>query len=289
MIWGLRTVGLVSVLGLAFGQTPTSPPSFEVASIKPNKSGDMRIMLRIAPGGTFEATGATMKMLIEQAFDIKDDQLAQAPPWLDSEHYDVHAKPEDSDAAAIDKLPMEQRREKLMQMLQSLLIERCKLEVSHETKELPVYALLVAKGGVKMKKSDFVPPDKPQNGPPAIRKNGAMPGGMFRMDGRGKLESTGVEMAMFVNVLSRNAGRMVIDKTGLTGRWDFTLQWTPDMPQGPAPGGPGGPGGGGPPPEASSGPSLFTAVQEQLGLKLEPEKAPVDVLVIKHVEKPSEN
>ena len=128
-------------------------------------------MLRIVPGGTFEATGATMKMLIEQAFDIKDDQLVQAPPWLDSEHYDVRAKPEDSEAAAMDKLPMEQRRDRLMQMMQSLLIERCKLEVGRETKELAVYALVVAKGGVKMKKSDFVPPDKPPSGPPPIGKN----------------------------------------------------------------------------------------------------------------------
>jgi uncharacterized protein (TIGR03435 family) len=176
----------------------------------------------------------------------------------------------------------------LMQMLQSLLIERCKLAVNHENKELPVYALVVAKGGVKMKKSDFVPPDKPMSGPPPMGKNGTPTGGMIRMTGRGSVESTGVEIPILVNVLSRSAGRMVIDKTGLTGRWDFKLTWTPEIPEGLGPGGPGGPGGGSPPPEAA-GPSLFTAIQEQLGLKLEPEKAPVDVLVIQHVEKPSEN
>jgi uncharacterized protein (TIGR03435 family) len=271
---------------LSMTQAQSSLPSFEVASIKPNKTGDMRMMLRIAPGSKFEASGVTIKLLLEQAYNIKDDQLSGAPPWLDSERYDINAKPEDSVAAEMEKLPMEQRREKFGQMIQSLLIERCKLEVGHDSKELPIYALVVAKNGPKMTKSNFVPPDKPPAGPPPTGKDGVHPQGSIMMQGRGNLTATGVELSALVNILSRAAGRMVVDKTGLSGRWDYKLQWTPDNNEGPAP--PGGPPAGAPPPE-TSGPDLFTAIQEQLGLKLEAQKAPVDIIVIKHIEKPSEN
>jgi uncharacterized protein (TIGR03435 family) len=267
----------------------SSLPSFEVASIKPDKDNDMRVMLRIGQGAKFEAKGITIKMLLEEAFNVKDDQLSGAPAWLASDKFDITAKPEDSVGAEIDKLSSDERREKIMQMMQSLLIERCKLEVGHETKELPVYLLVVGKNGSKMKVSDFVPPKTPPSGPPPMQKDGSPPRGGIFMQGRGKLTSTGIAMPMLVNILSRFAGRMVVDKTGLTGRYEFTLQWTPDEGQGPMmPGPKGGPDGGAPPPDAS-GPSLFTAVQEQLGLKLEAEKAPVDILVIKKVEKPSEN
>jgi uncharacterized protein (TIGR03435 family) len=109
------------------------------------------------------------------------------------------------------------------------------------------------------------------------------------MAGRGNLTVTYGGLDMFATVLSRVVGRIVLDKTGLTGKYDFKLRWTPDESQGPIlPGGPPNGPNGAPPPE-SSGPSLFTAIQEQLGLKLQSEKAPVDVLVIEHVEKPSEN
>jgi uncharacterized protein (TIGR03435 family) len=110
------------------------------------------------------------------------------------------------------------------------------------------------------------------------------------MNGRGKLTVTYADLSMFANVLSRMAGRIVVDKTNLPGKYDFTLNWTPDPGEGPKmPGGPPPGADNAPPPPESSGPSLFTAIQEQLGLKLEPQKAPMDILVIQHVEKPSEN
>jgi uncharacterized protein (TIGR03435 family) len=112
---------------------------------------------------------------------------------------------------------------------------------------------------------------------------GAQPGIM--MNGRGQLTETYGDMDMLADILSRFAGRPVVNKTGLTGRYDLTLKWTPDdvEPSGPRP------GGDAPPPPDPSGPSLFTAIQEQLGLKLDPQKAPMDVLLIQHVEHPSEN
>ncbi len=258
-------------------------PTFEVASIKPAKPGTRGGLLQFGLGGRFVATGITAKLLLEEAYGVKDSQLARAPSWFNSERYDIDAKPEE---AALDKLPLDQRRDKLMQMIQSLLAERFKLSLSHETKELPVYALVVAKNGPKLHKSTFKPPDKPAPLPRSPKPGETRRlGGGIAMEGPGRLTSTGIELSMFANVLSRITGRIVIDKTGLPGRYDFTLQWTPDERESPVP--PGGPGDA-PPPE-STGPSLFTAIQEQLGLKLESQKAPMDILVIDHVEKPSEN
>ena len=320
-------LALPLALGLAQSQMPpaTAPAaSFEVATVKPFKPGMMGMMLRIGPGGRFTANGVTLKLLLQEAYNVKDQQIAGAPPWIDSERWDIQAKAEDSEGAAMDKLPPEQRKDKLMEMMRSLLADRFKLALGHEKKEMSVYALVVAKGGTKLKPSTFDPskfkpmdrpPDGPPPGPPA--KPGAPPfaqksdrqmrggEGIF-MQGPGQLNLMAVQLPMFVNVLSRLTGRIVIDKTGLTGRYDCSLHWTPDQNEGPMfPGGPpGGPKGGpgvaaipgmqapdGAPPQApeASGPSLFTALQEQLGLKLEPQKAPVDILVIEHVEKPSEN
>jgi uncharacterized protein (TIGR03435 family) len=106
------------------------------------------------------------------------------------------------------------------------------------------------------------------------------------MNGRGDLTMTGATLERFADILSRQVGRLIVDKTGLKGEYDFTLKWTPDEGQGAMRGGP--PGDAAPPPEAS-GPTIFTALQEQLGLKLETQKGPVDTIVIDHVERPSEN
>ncbi|MFZ0591039.1 MAG: M56 family metallopeptidase [Bryobacteraceae bacterium] len=276
-----------------------APATFEVVSVKPSAAGKCGPMLQLAPGGRIRTPGISPKFLIEVAYDVKDSQVEGGPPWINSECYDIEAKADDSVGAALDKLPPDQRKEKIREMMQSLLRDRFKLAIGHTTKELPVYMLVVAKNGPKVKPSDFKPPEHPgaEPLPPSPSPRGGnrprMQGGlMMRM---GHLESTGVEMPMLVGALSMVTHRVVIDKTGLSGRYDFTLNWTPDetqLPQG-GPERPGGPGGGpmgpgGPPPE-SNGPDLFTAIQEQLGLKLEAQKAPVDVLMIQHVEKPSEN
>lgn len=241
----------------------------------------------VQPGGRFVADGVTLKFLLEEAYSVKESQISGAPPWIDSERYDIEAKAEEAEGAAIDKLPPEQRLSKLKQMIRSLLTDRFKLTLGHETKELPVYALVVAKNGPKFHESAYKPPERLPDSPPAP---GGPPQQGILMNGPGKLTMTYVDLGLFADILSRNLRQVVINKTGLTGKYDFTLQWTPEegqgslLPRGPNPGG----NDGAPPPE-SNGPSLFTAIQEQLGLKLESQKAPMDILLIEHVEKPSEN
>lgn len=183
-------------------------------------------------------------------------------------------------------MPQAERETVVPSMLQSLLAERFKLTLHHETKEMPVYVLLVAKNGPKMHESDPAPSDGPAPGGPAPGPNRR---GSIMMQGRGQLTVNGQPLSRFVDILSRFLGRVVVDQTGLKADYDFKLQWTPGdeevMFRGMGPGPDGRPA---PPPDAS-GPTLFTALQEQLGLKLESQKAPVDTLVIDHVDKPSEN
>jgi uncharacterized protein (TIGR03435 family) len=259
-----------------------------VASIKPMKSVPDRIFFRMTPGGGFSGNAVTVKFLIEEAYNIKDAQLVGAPSWTDTERYDIEAKPDDATGAALDKLTPEQRRDQLRLMLQNLLKDRFQLVVTHDSKELPVYALVVAKTGPKVKPSTFNPAEHSADAPRAPGVGGPAGPGIM-MNGRGSLKVTYADMSQLANVLSRFAGRPVVDKTGLTAKYDFELKWTPDdtMPTGPSTG-PRPPGDDAPPPEAT-GPSLFTALQEQLGLKLEPQKNAMDVLVIQHVERPSEN
>lgn len=281
-----RSVLLISIACVARSE-PTAqaskPPQFEVTSIKPMKSVPNRVDFGMKPGGTFSANGITTKFLIEAAYGIKDSQLAGAPEWVSSERFDVEAKPDEETAVAVDKLPSEQRRQQLMLMLQGLLADRFKLAATHETKELPIYALVVAKSGPKLHESAVK-----AGGDKALGVGGPAQAGVM-MKGRGDLSVRFADMDTLADLISRFAGRPVLNKTGLMGRYDFTLQWTPEEGQaGIGPGGP-KPGTENAPAAESSGPFLFTAIQEQLGLKLEPQKAPMDVLVIQHVERPGEN
>lgn len=281
-------VGAVNFAQTAAPSQTSRQFQFEVASIKPAKPGTQNFMIRFSDrGGTFSASGVTLKSLLEIAYDVKDAQLAGLPPWADSERYEIEAKPDEAAVAAFSKAPREEREQIMRQMLQGLATDRFKLSLSHETKDLPVYALVVTKNGPKLHESAFKPPEKEPDTPPgpgdARRQMG------MRINGRGELSATYGDINMLVNALSRFVGRPVVDKTGLTGKYDFTLKWTPDEAQLAAmPGGPRPAGDDAPPPDAS-GPTLFTAIQEQLGLKLDPERAPMDVLVIQHVERPSEN
>lgn len=293
----LTAVGIAAVLGpVAFGlvnatpaqtQSATKPsPSstermtFEAASIKPAKPGAMGTMIRNEPGGRFMATNVSLKMLITMAYNIQPFQLTDAPSWLDSDRWDIEAKPESGAEAEPGKssADMEKEMDDQRLRLQSLLADRCKLTFHRETKELPVYALVVAKNGPKLKQ-------------PAVETGGRPQRQM--MMGFGELTGHGTPLSFLAETLGRQLGRIVLDKTGLTGNYDFDLKWTPDPSQrmglgGPmGPGGPGGPGM--PPPPDPNGPTIFTALQEQLGLKLESQKGPVDVLVIDRVEKPSAN
>ena len=203
-------------------------------------------------------------MLITWAYDVHSDRLLGIPKWLDSVRYDIVANaPQESRAVRREPGQVSQ----LQQMTQALLAERFKLIIHRETKELAMYALVVAKSGPKVHLTE------------AGEVMGQNP---FNMPGRGRLIGTQVSTGMLAKVLSDQLGRSVQDHTGLKGVFDFTLEWEPDMQSTSAEGMPAGP--------AQTGSSLFTAIQEQLGLKLEPRKGPVEVLVIDHIEStPTEN
>lgn len=249
---------------LVHAQQQSAPrPAFEVASIKPGDPNSQMFRIGSMPGGRFAANNASLKMLIQTAYDVRSHQISGGPNWLDSAKYDIDAKPDS--ATPIPAGPAGGPQMRLM--LQSLLEERFKLKLHRESKEEPVYELMVARGGPKLQKAtDSL--KQQQRG--------------LRM-GRGQLTGTAAPMSILVTQLSQQLGRSVIDKTGLAGQYDFELKWTPDLGQSQ-----GGPADAGPQPDPP-GPSIFTAIQEQLGLRLESTKGPVDVLVIDYAEKPTEN
>jgi uncharacterized protein (TIGR03435 family) len=257
----------------------TARKEFEVASMKLNKSNDMRIMVRPAPGGRFIATNIPLRFLITLAYKLKDFQLSGAPDWLMSEHYDVEAKAEGNP-----------KFDEMAPMLQALLEDRMQLKFHRETKEMPVYALVVAKAGkLHVAEGECGPPPSGPPPPPQPGKTPPIPCGGFMMF-PGKLSAQKAPIAQMVDMLSRMTNRIVIDKTGLTGKYDITLEWTPDQGQFPMlNGGPLPPGAPPLPQVDPNGPTLFTALQEQLGLKLDSEKGPVEMFVIDRVERPSEN
>ncbi len=270
----------------------TPAPKFEVASIKPSNESGGLFRVGLDPSGRFIANNITVKFLLEQAFGMKDSQISGVPGWVDSEHYDIQAKAEDSFAQ--QKLSRDERFRQVTLMMQSLLADRFKLVVRHETKELPVYALTVAKGGSKLHEAapgpsepDSPPPPPPPGGP---RGPGGPPGrGGIRMM-PGEFNANAVGMDRLADILARIVGRVVVNETGLTGQYDFTLKWTPEQGEGPMMRGPvGPPPADAPPPPDPNGPTIFSALQEQLGLKLESQKSPIDTIVIEHVERPSEN
>ena len=288
---------------LATNQTPAPRPTFEVASIKPNHSAGRQAGIQMAPGGRFVATNVPLRFLVEQAYGVKSFQISGAPGWLDSERYDIEAKTEASgeDPGHDEpwKLTEEQRKlreEEFKQRVQALLAERCKLTVHHDTRELPIYTLVVGKNGAKLQESkdgvgpspDEFKPDGPKGEGP---KMGRMNGPMMRM-GRGEIIAQRMSMTMLANSLSRQLDRNVVDNTGMKGHYDFDLKWTPDEMQDAMFKGLGGGGDAKPASDSApdaSGPSIFTAIDQQLGLKLESKKAPVEILVIDHIERPSEN
>jgi len=213
-------------------------------------------------------TGLSVKnmpvlFLIREAFGLEDDRIVGAPGWVNTDRFDIEAKVGASDISRLKTMTVDQRR----LMLRPFLQERFHLEFHYESKVLPVYSLVIGKGGSRMKQ--FEPPGNPAT-------NG------LRYLGRGHLEARGTEMEFVVSVLSQQVGRTVLDKTGLTGKYDFTLEWEPDD----APPMAGNDNGL---PVDSAKASIFMALQEQLGLKLEPQKDTISVLVIDHIEAPSEN
>jgi uncharacterized protein (TIGR03435 family) len=303
----LRSLAVFLFGVIAFAQQP-SKLEFEVASIKPvnQPMGRTIIGSRGGPGTPdptrVEYMGLPLKALITMAYDIKQYQLT-GPAWLDDPQtrFDITARvPE---GAAKDDVKI---------MLQNLLADRFKLTVHHETKDLPLYELTVGKNGHKMKSSVEDPDASKQQGPPPLDKDGRpqiVPGrpAMLMMMRPGGIRMTGGVRTMtdLANALSNMVGSSVVDKTGLPGTYDFVLEFAPEPGQGgifggpllppppPPPAGAAGPGAG---PE-TAGPNnqtdlanLFTAIQEQLGLKLDKKKGPLDTVVVDRLERtPTEN
>jgi bla regulator protein blaR1 len=272
---------------------PTQKPSFEVASIKSSDPGNNRFAIVGQPGGRLIVTGASLKGLIAFAYAVRDFQISGGPNWITTDRWDIEARAEESTVPPPTGPPDPNRPNPLAIRLQLLLEDRFQLKVHRETREMPVFELTVAKGGPKVKLSDdqspFKPPEPGTPAPPPPRPGDPMPrGGMSIMLVGGELQATAVPLSNFVGALSQILGRTVIDKTDLKGLYDFKLKWTPDVGQQVGPPGPVPPGVELPPVDPS-GPSLVTALQDELGLKSESTKGPVEVIVIDSVEKPSEN
>jgi uncharacterized protein (TIGR03435 family) len=236
-------------------------PSFEVASIKPNNSQSGSSSSGYRPGGLYIATNVSLKSLIMESYRIHDFQLLGGPNWLATDRFDVQARAEAGAIADVAEPFDPTRPTRLLLMVQSMLEDRFRLKIRRETRELPLYVLVIGSGGPKMTAA-------------AGDKNEGI-GTNCCKDGIAELNAKGVPMTHFAATLSQQLGRVVVDKTGLKGSFDIKLRWTPDQVTLNT--------------RDVSGPSIFAAVQEQLGLRLESAKGPVDVIVVESAEKPAEN
>jgi uncharacterized protein (TIGR03435 family) len=221
--------------------------SFEVVSIKPSGPDDQGMFINGLPGGGIRIRGASVKNLIAMAYNVREFQISGAPAWTGSEHFDIEARPPQPAGTP--------NARKNRERMQALLADRFHLTVHNEDKEQNVFALIIAKGG-------------PQLQEPASDEQQLIRGG------RGVITGKNTTMAMLVLNLANQLSNSVVDRTGLTGKYDFKLEWTPDNTQST---------------DGNRGPTLFTALQEQLGLRLEAQKGMVSMLVIDRVERPSEN
>jgi uncharacterized protein (TIGR03435 family) len=229
------------------------PTAYDIVSVRPQKEDNSGVgsYWRHTPSG-FSAN-VPVYSLITGAYNVMmEDQISGLPDWARTENFDIEAKLDPDNAEAVGKLHGDDRVKENALLLRALLADRFRMKAHIEVKELPVYNLVIAKSGLKMKEAA---PDQ-------------SPG--YRM-GLGNIAGQSLFIGNLVGSLSHPAGRLIIDKTGLSGKYQVDLTWAwGDDPN-------------------ATGPSLFTALQEQLGLKLEPAKAPLDVVVIDHIERPSEN
>ncbi len=249
--------GLAIIIAAAEAQ----PQEFEVASVRPSASDDPRTLLQVMPGGGLRTSGATVKFLISLAYDLTPFQIVDGPGWIDSARFDVIGKTETatdsekkpSDPTRLTAKELKDRQNLMRPKLETLLADRFQLKVHHETREQPVYALVVAKSGIRFEPTQ----------------------GDFRgvHIARNQISGERATIEMLCSALANQLRRPVLDRTGLVGTFDFKLEWAPQADVA----------------ADASGPSIFTALDEQLGLRLESTKGPVDVLVIDRVEKPSEN
>ncbi|HKE27027.1 MAG TPA: TIGR03435 family protein [Bryobacteraceae bacterium] len=246
----LRSLAVAAWIGGGEAQTTmarVAPRNFEVASIRPNQAGGDSRGITTLPGGLFKATNVSLRLLISRAYGLPEAQIEGGPGWLDSETYDINAKAD---------TPLEMTREEARPSLQALLAERFRLRMHHESKQGAIYSLVVAKGGAKFK-------EHAGEGRSAISSSTG--------SGKAAIEGRKTTMVRLVEYLSAQAGRLVVDNTGLHGEYDFRVEWTTDEAR------------------DAPGPSIFTALQEQLGLKLDATKGPIDFIVIDQAEKASAN
>src|SRR5262245_2543472 len=253
--------------------SPAQKPSFEVASVKPNNSGSSSARAGTRVGGYYFATNYSVKMLIMQAYRVQDFQVSGGPNWIEGDRFDVEARAEPGTVPTAAGPPDPGRPDTMALMIQSLLEERFQLKLHRDTKELPVYTLSVGNDGSKLQVTVEGRP-----GPGGLSSGSAQ---TRPTDSGIQMNGSGISVAMFASMLSLQLRRTVIDKTNLPGMFDFSLTWS-RLANPLAILSPGGPEL--PPPADPSGPSIFTAIQEQLGLKLEAAKGPVEVLVIDSVQ-----
>jgi uncharacterized protein (TIGR03435 family) len=240
-------------------------PVFDVAAIHPHipEPHEHNSIWSSPSDGHFRAENVSVVMLIHWAYEMPETRILDAPAWANTTMFNIDATADPSVDARLKGLSSDSGRKQKEMMVQALLADRFHLVVHPETRELPIYELVVTKGGAKLGDPKFS-------------------GTTFNYS-RGHIEVDGSNsVALLAEELSKETGRDVVDKTGITGRYNLKLQWTPDDSAGP-----GSTGSAAAP--SDSGPSLFTALEEQLGLKLEPAKGPVQVLVVDHVEMHSEN
>lgn len=247
---------LASFCVALFAQQAADPPAFEVASIKPSPDAPGSVSGIFETKGRISAKNVTLKRCVRGAYDIPESQILGGPKWADEDRYYIEAK------AAVPAGDHE-----LMLMLQTLLAERFKLAFHREQRPVSGYRLVLGKGGLKARASV---PDKGSTG----------------NSRRGRIDAEGYTINQLALRLSEVLHRPVLDATGTAGKFDFKLEWTPDDMQAKLPSGDQRAGGA---PDAGVGPSIFAALQEQLGLKLETGKILAAVLVIDSAEKPSEN
>jgi uncharacterized protein (TIGR03435 family) len=241
---------LTVVFGCLLAQTAETPSTFEVAAIKPSDPAN-QVGIRRFPGGRFVTSNASLRLLITWAYDIGDERLIGAPGWLDSARFDVSAKAPNENPTS----------DELHAMMKSLLADRFKLRVHTETRDLQMYTLDVDRNGPRVHLRDA---------PLAVNHD------PFNMTESGRLSGTSVTTGMLAKVLTNQLGHYVSDKTGFKGFFDFTLVWRPDF--------------AGDSVDADNRASIFTAIREQLGFRLTSGRAPVEVIVIDHVEnRPTDN
>jgi uncharacterized protein (TIGR03435 family) len=271
----LPVAAVLALAGLLSAQSAQDPasPAFEVASVKRNRSGNPAVTMQMQPGGRVTFTNVPLRQLILRAYQLQTFQVVGGPGWITSDRFDIVAKAEGNPT------PPE-----VSMMIRSLLAERFGFVAHNEARELSIYALVLARNDKRLGPSlsastadcDQTAAGGGRGGaaPPAPLRPGERPTCGMRMLG-GQMIAGGMPISQLATSLSPSVQRIVLDRTGLTGNYDFDLTWTPDRPvDGPV---------------DPNGPSIFTALQEQLGLKLESGRGPVDVLVIDRVEPPTEN